>query len=943
MKFLPSLPWLKWLKHLFVALHFLVVSTILVASLAIYIAFRPDSLEIVNTYLLEPLGIHYTRAEGSLLEGFTLHDVQTETMEAKRVELQYSLVKMLEGEHVVDSVKIDGLRIHLSDFISEDESIWPWPTFQLRYVSITNLQLISEYPIELDLKGSKGSYDGENLSFENLDGSIKSRYASGAIHGKVVRNTLKGVCDLYPNLVNLEPYSGQYTRLPSRIRIGIEALSSQKAQLKTQITALSLNQDPTLHAEAIKLDFLYRYADEYFDVNAQYRLIRGEDAMQMSQKLRYSLEGITHTAFDGVITSTQLPLPSKMLHGEFTDSSDGIEGTLKMGSSVLKIASEDYERFKWHLKSDHENLDFLPSLHETLRKSPLKLEGSGLYTLAEGDLSGTLEALDDFGHFKGNFSTLNGHHTLAGTVVLNLDAPLWANWSHKPPQNLSVSLDDANGSTRVQISGDSLAFNGSLKQEKLKGSGNYLETFFDLSGSLAESSRYVDVDLLIPSLFNTFSKLQPYELHQGEYYDAEVRSKTRIDFTDTLRVESVIKIPWYAAVLDTQSAFGGTDGEIFLSMNEGNITVDKYRIEFLDHPITTDKTSYLHVDENGNIIIDEFWVFDTLKLDGMIQNDLRTKLHLYSNRFSYKGPIGNAHASADITYERDGEANQKLYGSLNFLDALISYLPIQQFKVMDDDIIIVQDVRPPSDAKFSMNLQITASEPIRFKTKELDLGIDPDITLWKDPADPMQMLGILRIPSGTATTSGKHFTIKPSAIYFGGDVPLNPYLNLTIGHEVDYNKILIYITHTLDSPIFLFSSDPVMSQNDIMSYILFGAPANSTEGDSSTSTIRADATNFMLGAGLKGIINGATKLQIDTMNILTTAEGGMGFEVGARLNKDLRVLYKNDTVSSVLLQYTVNRWLRLDADIHELGQGINAIYIKDFRDFLPHNKPIKKK
>jgi hypothetical protein len=67
----------------------------------------------------------------------------------------------------------------------------------------------------------------------------------------------------------------------------------------------------------------------------------------------------------------------------------------------------------------------------------------------------------------------------------------------------------------------------------------------------------------------------------------------------------------------------------------------------------------------------------------------------------------------------------------------------------------------------------------------------------------------------------------------------------------------------------------------------------------------------------------------------------MGIEVGTHLNKDLRVLYKNDTVSSVLVQYQLNRWLRLDADIHELGQGINAIYIKDFHDFLPHNTPVK--
>ncbi len=195
------------------------------------------------------------------------------------------------------------------------------------------------------------------------------------------------------------------------------------------------------------------------------------------------------------------------------------------------------------------------------------------------------------------------------------------------------------------------------------------------------------------------------------------------------------------------------------------------------------------------------------------------------------------------------------------------------------------------------------------------------------------------LPTGSATNNGKHFDIEHSEIYFDGTLPFNPYLNLTIRHEVDYKKILIYVTHTLESPIFLFTSDPVMSQNDIMSYLLFGAPASaSMSSDKSAPTVRADATNFMLGAGIKGLIGGVTKIQLDTMNILTTKEGGMGFEVGTRLNKDLRVLYKNDSVSSVLVQYTLNRWIRIDADIHDLGQGINAIYIKDFRDFLPHNK-----
>lgn len=938
MKRLRSLPWLKWLKHLFVTAHFLLYSAILLASAALYIAFRPDSLEIVNTYFLEPSGIRYTHAEGSILEGFVLHNVRSEKMEAKTLVLKYNLVKMLEGEHTIDSIKIDGLRLHLDDFISNEDSIWPFPTFRLRDVTITNLQLISAYPVELDLRGKNGTYDGDDINFASLTATLKSRYASGAIRGVVRNSSLKGFCDLYPNAAELAPYSGRFTTLPRTLRVKINELSADEAHLHSTIGQLESKQDPSIRAEAITLNFHYLYENDYLDINALYRLVRGNDTMQTKQHLRYALEGITTTEFDGIITS-QHPLPANILHGAFTDSPKGLNGTLKLDGSTLQLSSADYDRFSWILRSEHQNLSFIPSLPEAIRSSALQIDAKGSYLLSTEGLRGEIKALHDHAHFEGTFSTQNGHHSLDGNLTLPHDAAMWKNWAHKPPEHLILSLDDEINATRLQLSGDSLALNATLKGENLKGSGNYLGGFFDIDGSLAHNR--VDIDLLIPSLFTTLSKLEPIELHQGEYYDAEIRARTHIDFTDVLTIKSDVKIPWYAAVLDSQRAYGGTDGSMSVDYRDGNITLNRYQFEVADHPVFSDKTSHMHLSDTGGVIVDELWVYDTLLLTGNLHNDLSAALRLQSERFSYKGPEGEAHARADITFTRDADANQNLFGELTILDATITYLPLQQFKVMDDDIIIIQDVRPPSGTKLAMNLHITAREPIHFKTKELDLRLNPDITLWREPTDPMQILGMVSIPSGSATTAGKHFTIKPSEIYFGGDIPLNPYLNLTIGHEVDYNKILIYVTHTLDSPIFLFSSDPVMSQNDIMSYILFGSPANAVKGgDTSTTTVRADATNFMLGAGLKGLISGATKLQIDTMNILTTAEGGMGFEVGARLNKDLRILYKNDTVSSVLLQYTVNRWLRLDADIHELGQGINAIYIKDFRDFLPHNKKV---
>lgn len=909
----------------------------------IYIAFRPDGLELVRTYLLKPLGVHYRSSDGSLIDGFTLHDLRTKKMEAKTLTLTYSLTKILEGKHVVDSLRVDGLRLHLDDFLKEEKTPWPFPAFALKEVVITNLQLISVYPVEIDLAGKNGRYDGEFLSFESLRATVQSRYASGAVEGEVNNNAIKGSALLYPNGAELVPNVGKFTDLPGTLSVRIDELSDKRAKLSANIDSLILKQEPLTKAEKIKLRFDYRYDNGYFDADADYTLRRGSDSMQTRQQLRYTVEGRkTATRFDGTITSAH-PLPSRNLRGELNDDEDGLSGHLSIDTGNLRFSSDDYDRYRWDIDASNKDLTFLPMLPSALRTSPVTINAQGDYFLSRSLLEGSGRLEHNHGAFEGRFVSQNTRRTLEGNLTLSPDAPTWRKWGHKPPEHLAVSLLQEKGQNTLHLSGEAFELSVHGDAYGLQGSGNYLGNYFDLRGVMGDSKQELWIDAVTPSLFAAVSTFTPIELHPNEYYDAEVRSKTHVTLTDTLRIHSDIAVPWYAAVLDSQRAFGGTDGHMSVNYADGNITVDNYRFEIANHVIHTDKPSRFHLGGSGELIVDEVWVYDTLLLAGTIHpQDLRASLRLRSDRFSYNGPEGEAHMSANLSFERDAAGSQSLTGELTVLDATVTYLPLQQFKVMDDDIIIIQDVRPPGTTKLSMNVRIGSRQPIRYLTKELDVSLTPEITLWKEPLGPIELLGMVSIRSGSAKTAGKLFTIKPSEIYFGGNIPINPYLNLTIENEVDYKKIFIYVTHTLESPIFLFSSDPVMSQNDIMSYILFGGPSNTALGDSSTGTVRADATNFMLGAGLKGLINGATKIQIDTMNILSTPGGGMGFEVGTRLNKDLRILYKNDTVSSILVQYTINRWLRLDADVHELGQGIKAVYVKDFRDIFPHNDPGKK-
>ena len=120
-----------------------------------------------------------------------------------------------------------------------------------------------------------------------------------------------------------------------------------------------------------------------------------------------------------------------------------------------------------------------------------------------------------------------------------------------------------------------------------------------------------------------------------------------------------------------------------------------------------------------------------------------------------------------------------------------------------------------------------------------------------------------------------------------------------------------------------------MSQNDIMSYILFGSPADeSFQGSRDAST---SVATMLLGFGLKNAIGSATGIRFDTFNILNTEEGGFGIEIGKRIGKRFRIIYRNDTLSSFIIQYKLSRSVRVDVDVKETGQGINVLYIKNFR------------
>jgi hypothetical protein len=114
-----------------------------------------------------------------------------------------------------------------------------------------------------------------------------------------------------------------------------------------------------------------------------------------------------------------------------------------------------------------------------------------------------------------------------------------------------------------------------------------------------------------------------------------------------------------------------------------------------------------------------------------------------------------------------------------------------------------------------------------------------------------------------------------------------------------------------------------------MSYILFGSSASSTF-DTTAKGSKTQLGTLALGAGLKELFNKSANLNIDTLNILTNEDGTLGYEIGKRFSKNIRVVYRNDAISSITLQYALSKSIRVDVDVKETGQGVGIYYIKDF-------------
>ncbi len=232
----------------------------------------------------------------------------------------------------------------------------------------------------------------------------------------------------------------------------------------------------------------------------------------------------------------------------------------------------------------------------------------------------------------------------------------------------------------------------------------------------------------------------------------------------------------------------------------------------------------------------------------------------------------------------------------------------------------------------------------RVSTPKTNIELSGRLRLTQEPGGEMQFFGHVEpVPErGTIELNGRQFRLTDGDINLVGPVD-STHLDVNASYQVptqgggDDEGVLVNVhaTGRLDSLGLDFTSDPSMSQDDILSYIVTGRPASDNplfEGQGSGG----GAGQIAMGTLTDAISNAAGQgLGLDVFQIRQEPTRGLtltaGRYLGSRLFLDLQLPLQSSPQNRVAganlgpgfeLEYTLRRWLRANVRGGSLSPGI---------------------
>ncbi|WP_072575872.1 translocation/assembly module TamB domain-containing protein [Suttonella ornithocola] len=364
-------------------------------------------------------------------------------------------------------------------------------------------------------------------------------------------------------------------------------------------------------------------------------------------------------------------------------------------------------------------------------------------------------------------------------------------------------------------------------------------------------------------------------------------------------------------------------GEMLL--NGGKVIIPEYATELNNIRLRLSANHNGNIDINGNIGTPK----GGLTTNGVLQlAPLKLNLILSGEEML----LANSKqirllASPDFKINIDPKQGIVIQGSILIPEAKVSIPDTSNAAPISEDVVIVNgqkskdelEIQTDKSTPLKSDIVIRLGNKVFFDNKDMRIRLIGGLTVLMRPGEQVKGRGRIEVASGIYELYGQELDIKRGWVTFSGNIA-NPSVDVLATREVGNVEAGAHIIGTVKRLRLDLTSDPLMPDSAILSYLLFGRPPDS--GTDSTALLEAAAI-----VGTKGLFPDdlAEKTGLDVFDL-----GVGGLKAGKYLMKDLYVGMRSNfftQVTQFLARYQVTDRLSIEASSSQKdGNAIDAIY-----------------
>jgi len=232
--------------------------------------------------------------------------------------------------------------------------------------------------------------------------------------------------------------------------------------------------------------------------------------------------------------------------------------------------------------------------------------------------------------------------------------------------------------------------------------------------------------------------------------------------------------------------------------------------------------------------------------------------------------------------------------------------------------IDTEDAKPSTLERVRSRIDVVLGDNVRVDSYGLKARLGGAVTVLTRPADVARGQGAIEIREGEYKAFGQDIRITRGRLSYDNTPLSQPVLDLVAERRIEAEDVTVSVNvrGQLDHPYISITSDPAMSSNEALSYLLTGRSVDTLQSGE-VQQLDSAATSLAVGGG--GLLLGGigSRLGLDEVTVEGSGADDTAVVLGKYLSPRLFVSYGisiAEAINTIKLRYTLSEKWSIEAE-----------------------------